>query len=284
MEPPGFAGREVRVFLPSRFEPRVPTPALFLFDGQNVFEGPPGQDQGWFVHEAIEGMDPRWNVAPLVVAIPSGTSWDEREAELTPWPTEGRGGRADAFLDWVVHAVVPRARERFLLPEGALGAVVGGVLLGWTAGTPRPLRLPAPLWRSARAVAELLGGKLRHLRVPAPPRAPAVQPHLHRLRRARGGGPDASACRGPRWRAAGAGLLPESAVVAAGPGCGPQRAGLAQAPSPGAALHVPPRLSSGPALRDSVFYLLTGGTVAPSTRVLPSLSTSSRRCGWPWAS
>jgi predicted alpha/beta superfamily hydrolase len=130
MEPPGFAGREVRVFVPSRFEPRVPTPALFLFDGQNVFEGPPGQEQGWFVHEAIEGMDPRWNVAPLVVAIPSGPSWDEREAELTPWPTEGRGGRADAFLDWVVHAVVPRTRERFLLPEGALGAVVGGASWG----------------------------------------------------------------------------------------------------------------------------------------------------------
>jgi enterochelin esterase-like enzyme len=42
MEPPGFARREVRVFLPTGFNPRVPTPALFLFDGQNVFEGPPG--------------------------------------------------------------------------------------------------------------------------------------------------------------------------------------------------------------------------------------------------
>src|SRR5947208_6506910 len=50
MEPPGFAGREVRVFVPPRFDPKVPTPALFLFDGQNVFEGPPGQDEGWFVH------------------------------------------------------------------------------------------------------------------------------------------------------------------------------------------------------------------------------------------
>jgi hypothetical protein len=74
MEPPGFAGREVRVFLPPGFNPRVPTPALFLFDGQNVFEGLSGQDEGWFVHRAIAGLDPRWNVPPLVVAIPSGAS------------------------------------------------------------------------------------------------------------------------------------------------------------------------------------------------------------------
>lgn len=124
MDVPGFAAREITIYRPAGHEPGVAAPALFVFDGQNAFEDQPWNTGGWYLHQAIEALDRRAHAAPLVVAIPHGGA--TRMDELTPWPIEGRGGRGDAFLDWVAGALVPRVRERYLLPEGALGAALGG--------------------------------------------------------------------------------------------------------------------------------------------------------------
>jgi enterochelin esterase-like enzyme len=128
METPGFSGREISVYLPAGYRPEEETPALFVFDGQNAFEDQPWNTGGWHLHHAVEALDLREHAAPLVVAIPHGG--DSRMDELTPWPIEGRGGRGDAFLDWVAGALVPRVRERYRIPGGALGAALGGTSWG----------------------------------------------------------------------------------------------------------------------------------------------------------
>jgi predicted alpha/beta superfamily hydrolase len=106
----------------------VEAPALFVFDGQNAFEDAPWNTGGWHLHRALDALDVQEYVSPLVVAIPHGGA--SRMDELTPWPIEGRGGRGNAFMDWVAGAVVPRVRLRYRLPEGPLGAVVGGTSWG----------------------------------------------------------------------------------------------------------------------------------------------------------
>ena len=128
MEVPGFPAREITVYRPAGHEAEVESPALVVFDGQNAFDDAPWNTGGWHLHRAIDALDRREHVAPLVVAIPHGGA--TRIDELTPWPIEGRGGRGDAFLDWVAGALMPRVRSRYRLPEGALGAALGGTSWG----------------------------------------------------------------------------------------------------------------------------------------------------------
>lgn len=129
LRPPGFAPRALRAFVPPEYDDRAPTAALFVFDGQDVFDDT-AQKTGWQLHRALDGLDRRRSHVPIVIAIPHGGDWHRREAELTPWPIEGRGGRAWAFLDWVVAEVVPAARRAFHLHPGPIGAALGGASWG----------------------------------------------------------------------------------------------------------------------------------------------------------
>jgi len=125
--PRDFAARAVRVFVPH--DGAEVRPALFLLDGQDVFSDDRAAGGGWGVDQAVAGLDLRRTAAPLVVAIPRDDA--RRAQELTPWPLEGgRGGEAFAFLHWVARAVVPAVRQRYALPDGALGAVLGGASWG----------------------------------------------------------------------------------------------------------------------------------------------------------
>lgn len=123
---PGFSSRSVHVYAPAGAD-GSPRPVLFLFDGQNVFHDAPWNTGGWYIHEAIDGLDPRKTVVPWLVAIPHG---DRRQDELTPWPTRGQGGRADVFLDWVIHTLIPTMHRELPILPGALGTAVGGASWG----------------------------------------------------------------------------------------------------------------------------------------------------------
>jgi predicted alpha/beta superfamily hydrolase len=127
MDVPGFAGREVSVYLP-KSEPKNPTPALVVFDGQNAFDDQGSFSGGWHVHDAVDALNPDEHVSPMVIAIPHGGPG--RMDELTPWTIDGRGGRGDAFLDWVAGELMPRVRQRYWIPDGAVGAVLGGTSWG----------------------------------------------------------------------------------------------------------------------------------------------------------
>jgi len=128
-QPPGFAPRDVQLYLPPEYDGTTPYPALFVLDGQDVFDDRPGKT-GWQLHRALDGMDRRRFQPPVVVAVPHGGDWSRREAELTPWPIEGRGGQAWSFLDWIVSQVVPAARAQLNLQPGPLGAALGGASWG----------------------------------------------------------------------------------------------------------------------------------------------------------
>lgn len=124
--PLGFAPREVRAWVPD--DVAGPRPALFLLDGQDAFSDPSAAGGGWQVEQAVSRLDPRWTISPIIVAIPHAR--EARIDELTPWPIDGRGGRAFDLLAAIAHDLVPRVRARFELPGGALGAVLGGASWG----------------------------------------------------------------------------------------------------------------------------------------------------------
>jgi enterochelin esterase-like enzyme len=128
---PGHAPRNVRVYLPSTFTPDVPRFALYMFDGQNIFDDGPSFSGGWYLHEAVERMARSRRPAPIVVGIDHGGP--SRLDELSPWACKDCDGQVEALLGWITGSLMPRLAAELPLIPGPVGAVVGGSSMGGLA-------------------------------------------------------------------------------------------------------------------------------------------------------
>ena len=130
-KPEGFTERVVTAYLPADHRRDGTRPALFLFDGQNVFDDTFSFAGGWYAHLAVDALPRKTCNVPLVIGIPHGG--EQRVDELVPWKMAQGGGHLAAFLAWVVSTVVPQAQARYGTVPGPLGAVLGGSSLGGLA-------------------------------------------------------------------------------------------------------------------------------------------------------
>jgi enterochelin esterase-like enzyme len=137
---PGHAPRLVRVYLPSTFTPEMPRFALYMFDGQNIFDDMPSFSGGWHLHAAVEKLAGTRRPAPVVVGIDHGGS--ARIDELSPFETAGGSGGLDQLLDWIADSLTPRLAAELPLVGGPLGAVVGGSSMGGLAALYAHFRKP----------------------------------------------------------------------------------------------------------------------------------------------
>ena len=129
-EAPDLATRHVRVYLPSDFTPDTPRFALYLFDGQNVFDDYPSFSGGWHVHESVEKLVGRLPM-PIVIGIDHGNA--DRIYELCPFCFEGTDGKVDLFLDWITGFLMPYLASELPLIPGPVGAVIAGSSMGGLA-------------------------------------------------------------------------------------------------------------------------------------------------------
>jgi predicted alpha/beta superfamily hydrolase len=127
-EVPGLAPRRVRVYLPRGYTPERPWPALFMFDGQNVFGDAPSFAGGWHLHEAVERLARAGRPVPVAIGIDHGGP--ERIQELSPFEIEGEPGQADLFLDWITGSLMPILSAELNLQPGPQGVVIGGSSMG----------------------------------------------------------------------------------------------------------------------------------------------------------
>jgi predicted alpha/beta superfamily hydrolase len=130
-EPPGFARRVVTAYLPGDHVANGTRPALFLFDGQNVFDDTYSFAGGWYAHHAVDALPRGTCNVPVVVGIPHGG--ERRIDELVLWKTAQGGGQLPLFLQWVISTVIPEVQRRYGTVPGPLGAVLGGSSLGGLA-------------------------------------------------------------------------------------------------------------------------------------------------------
>ncbi len=142
---PGHTPRLVRIYLPSTFTPDAPHFALYMFDGQNVFDDHPSFAGGWHLHLAVEKLARGKRPAPVVVGIDHGGS--KRIDELSPFAAESNGAAArgaglDGLLDWIADSLMPRLAAELPLIGGPLGAVVGGSSMGGLAALYAHFRKP----------------------------------------------------------------------------------------------------------------------------------------------
>jgi predicted alpha/beta superfamily hydrolase len=138
--------RDLLVWLPDAYDAdRDPGyPVVFLLDGQNVFERPPGIPGEWHADETATALISAGSAEPFViVAVPN--SMANRAAEYIP-PGLGklRGVSPDGerFAVWLADVVVPRVREQFNITTDPTRTCIGGASLGGLmsvyAATTRP--------------------------------------------------------------------------------------------------------------------------------------------------
>jgi enterochelin esterase-like enzyme len=132
--------RFVRVYVPPRDAKGPPSPVLYLFDGQNVFDDGPSFAGGWHLHKVARGLAKKHGRAPVLVGIDHGG--EARIGELAPWPPERGGGRTDALVDWIGGWLGPRLRAEYHLSSEPRDVGIGGSSLGGLAALYAHFRSP----------------------------------------------------------------------------------------------------------------------------------------------
>jgi predicted alpha/beta superfamily hydrolase len=128
---PGLAPRPIRIYLPRSYDPTELHFALYMFDGQNVFDDAPSFSGGWYLHDAVEGLAKLRRPTPVVIGIEHGGPG--RNLELSPFPFESDPGQIALLLDWVTEHLMPALTTELNLVPPPLGAVIGGSSMGGLA-------------------------------------------------------------------------------------------------------------------------------------------------------
>ena len=135
---PGRKSRVVRVYVPARKRGEK-LPVIYMSDGQNLFDKESSGFGCWYVREAVRGERKRSGKAAIVVGIHNGDP--ERMEDLTPESIgelipEARDEirpRGEAFVDFLLHTLMPRIEKRFPVRIGRentafCGSSAGGMM------------------------------------------------------------------------------------------------------------------------------------------------------------
>jgi len=126
--------RELLAWLPPGYDDaknaRVTYPVIYMHDGQNIFEQPPGVPGEWKADETATSLLARNLISPvIIVAVPhSGAG---RNSEYMPLAgLVGISSRGEEHIAWLVGEVMPRVERSLRVKVGPEHTGVGGSSLG----------------------------------------------------------------------------------------------------------------------------------------------------------
>lgn len=100
-------------------------PVLYMHDAQNLFDAQTSFVGEWNVDETLDSL----NAKVIVVGIEHGN--DKRIEELTPYKNEKYGGgKADAYLNFIVQTLQPEIDRKYRTRTGAKNTAIMGSSLG----------------------------------------------------------------------------------------------------------------------------------------------------------
>lgn len=125
--------RDILIYLPRSYhEGDRRYPVIYMHDGQNLFDRATSFGEEWEVDQTLEAAADE-GLEAIVVGIPN--LGDARLDEYSPWhePAHDRGGKADAYLEFIVDTIKPIVDRDFrTLPErestGIAGSSMGGLI------------------------------------------------------------------------------------------------------------------------------------------------------------
>jgi enterochelin esterase-like enzyme len=138
--------RDVIVYLPPGYdaEPSRQYPALYLHDGQNLFDGATSFIAGmdWHVGQTADQCIQEGRVEPLII-VGIYNAGKQRLGEYTPTraPKLG-GGRANRYAKFLLQEVSPFVKGNYRVREGAEHTGIGGSSLGGLVSLYLGLREP----------------------------------------------------------------------------------------------------------------------------------------------
>ncbi|MAY74028.1 MAG: hypothetical protein CMJ31_04740 [Phycisphaerae bacterium] len=140
--------RDLLVFLPEGYEQGASEgrryPVLYLMDGQNVFERPPGLPGEWGADETATRLIAEGAIEPLIiVGVPNSGLF--RADEYIPeglGELQGVQPDGEAFVDWLVEEVMAAVESAYSVDDAPERTAIGGSSLGGIislyAATTRP--------------------------------------------------------------------------------------------------------------------------------------------------
>ncbi len=144
----GAAGqtRELLVWLPPGYDDtrnaQATYPALYMQDGQNLFEKLPSVPGEWGLDEAAGSLIMSGEMRPLIiVGIPhSGAG---RVSEYLPFDgLDGVTPHGERYVEWLIREVKPRVERAFRVRTGPESTGIGGSSLGATIALHAATRHP----------------------------------------------------------------------------------------------------------------------------------------------
>jgi predicted alpha/beta superfamily hydrolase len=126
--------RDLQVWLPPGYD--LPEnagrsyPVLYMMDGQNLFDAPPGLPGEWEVDETAQRLIEAGEVEPLIiVGVPH--AGEHRLREYLPFGSiQGHTADGDRFVAWMQREVMPRVERAFRVKAGPEHTGIGGASLG----------------------------------------------------------------------------------------------------------------------------------------------------------
>ena len=120
------AERELFIYLPQDYETSTKKyPVVYMPDAQNLFDAQTSYAGEWRVDETLDSI----RAQVIVVGIAHGH--DKRIEALTPYPnTEYGGGKADAYLDFLINTVKPYIDDTYRTKKCRKSTYIFGSSLG----------------------------------------------------------------------------------------------------------------------------------------------------------
>ena len=122
--------RTIYVWVPSTYDAQADQayPVIYMQDGQNLFTDALAFGQEWQVDEHLERLG-ALGLESIVVGIANGE--ERRLDEYSPFvDAEGRGGRGDDYLRFVIDEVMPMVASKFRVRTDRDGVGIMGSSMG----------------------------------------------------------------------------------------------------------------------------------------------------------
>lgn len=137
--------KKIWVYLPHNYETsKKKFPVIYMHDAQNLFDAKTSYAGEWHIDETLDSLQAQ----VIIVGIEHGN--EKRTEELTPFSNEKYGGgKADAYLDFIVTTLKPYIDSNFRTKKGKMDTAIAGSSLGGLVSYYAVLKFPKVFGKAA---------------------------------------------------------------------------------------------------------------------------------------
>lgn len=130
--------KKIWVYLPKDYAASAKKyPVIYMHDAQNLFDASTSYVGEWNVDETLDSI----NAKVIIIGIEHGG--EKRIEELTPYPhPKYAGGKADAYLDFIVNTLKPKVDAMYRTKTNAKNTAIMGSSLGGLVSFYAALKYP----------------------------------------------------------------------------------------------------------------------------------------------